>query len=768
MLSRRFAHVLLITLLPLAFVATAQEKATNAPTPNPAPNVSAKVTVTLNIMAKGSGVPIRKAEVKVGTQIVYSDPSGCAVIVLPPTGEGTVTVSRAGYEKMMIHFDKLRGHDKYDVRLYPGTPDDNVVLVQGHRDNAVSRTTVSIDEAAKVAPNGDPAQVVKLLPGVQTGGGGGGGRGGGGGGQVVVQGSGPHDSRYFVDDLEVPFIFHSFGDLSVIPGDMMRSVDFDSAGFGVEYGDATGGIITLRTKEEVPERAQTSFVLNLPFYSGILYTAPLTESSSITVGVRRSYIDYFLQLFLNRRNRRSNDKSTRITLAPYFSDAEAQYFNKADDGHDKVTLLGAYDGIKAVVPTSFSSDTSGMASINFYTSFADVAWERERHLDADWKVTTTPQLYYYQTSAVLGDMLDADQSVQKIRIPTHLTHRIGKNENLYLGIDPDLIVAKTALYAPQFRRDDPTFDPEDASPIKTIETDQYASFAAWTAVDVKLGEVILTPGLRSSYDGQIKKNAADPRLRARYALSDTNTLKGGIGQYSESPRPNQSSPKRGNPHLNFITSDHYVLGIETTWNESWSTDFSVYFKTARNLVRSDNETNYANKGLMRTHGFETLIRRNLTGRLFGWLSYTYAKSEEKQDNSSPWSTATYDQTHVLTAVGDYKLTGTWDVGGRYSYHTGSTYDTVSGSVFNTNLDKYESRTTDDDVNNGRLPPYNSLTLYFNHDFLYDTWKLAMRFGVEQYWFRPQVSQMSYNYNYSKTEKVTSLTSVPFFELKGVM
>ena len=44
--------------------------------------------------------------------------------------------------------------------------------------------------------------------------------------------------------------------------------------------------------------------------------------------------------------------------------------------------------------------------------------------------------------------------------------------------------------------------------------------------------------------------------------------------------------------------------------------------------------------------------------------------------------------NVLTAVGDYKFTGTWDLGGRYSYHTGSTYDTVAGSVFNTNLDKY--------------------------------------------------------------------------------
>ena len=762
--TRPFVFFALLVMFMFSGLAVAQVDASAKQSPVVTTSAPA-TTVTLTILAKGSRIPLGKAEVRCGDETVFSDPSGLASITLPPSGDGVVTVTRVGYEKLVVKYAVLRGHDKYTVRLYPGKPDDNVVLVQGHRNNSVSRTTVSIDEASKVAPGGDPAQVVKLLPGVQTGGG---GRGGGGGGDVVVQGSGPHDSRYYIDDLEVPFIFHGFADLSVIPGDMLRSVDFDSAGFGVEYGNATGGIITLHTKEEIPERAQTAFVLNLPFYSGVLYTAPLSESSSITVGIRRSYIDFFLKEYLDRRNRRNKDKSTQVTLAPYFSDAEAQYLKKVDDGHDKVTFLGAYDGMKAVVPANFASGTSGLADINFYTAFADLGWERERRLDAHWKYVTTPQLYYYETVATLGDTLNADQSVQQIRVPTHVTRRLSKDENLYLGVDPDVTLAATSLYAPQFRRDDPTFDPEDAPSIKTVEKDQYANLAAWAAVDVKLGEMIVTPGVRTYFDGETKKSTTDPRIKARYGLSEVHSLKAGVGQYSESPTANQASAKRGNPHLDFIVSDHYVVGLESAWNDTWSTDFSVYYKTARGLIRSDNVANYANKGFMHTRGFETLIRRNQTGRLFGWLSYTYSKSEEKQEATSPWRTATYDQTHVLTAVGDYKFTGTWDVGARYAYHTGSTYDTVSGSVFNANLDKYESRSGDSDINNGRLPPYNSLTAYFNHDFLYDSWKLGLRFGVEQYWFRPQVSQVSYNDNYSKTEKVTTLTTVPFLELKGVM
>src|SRR5205085_10059243 len=139
--------------------------------------------------------------------------------------------------------------------------DDNVIVVTGKRRPQVSRKSVSIDESRRIAPGGDPAQVVKLLPGVQS-------RGGGFGNQVIVRGSGPRDSRYYIDDLEVPFIFHGIGNLSIIPGSLLQGVDFESGGFGPEYGDATGGIITLRTVTAIPERPHTEFVMNVPFYSG--------------------------------------------------------------------------------------------------------------------------------------------------------------------------------------------------------------------------------------------------------------------------------------------------------------------------------------------------------------------------------------------------------------------------------------------------------------------------------------------------------------------
>ena len=715
-------------------------------------------TAVLSITAKGSGIPVGKAEIKLGSTVVLSDNDGVAKIQVPMTGDGTVQVRHKGFTTLELNFADLRPAGNLAVRLYPGTPDDDVIIVQGRRkDSAVSRTTISAEEAAKVAPGGDVAQVIKLLPGVQTS--------GNNGRQIIIQGSGPRDSRYFIDDLETPFIFHNFGNLSVIPSEFLESVEFESAGFGAEYGDATGGIITLRTKTVIPERPKTIVTLNVPFYSGVSHTRPLSEDSALTVGVRRSYIDVFLRQFLSRRNSKRGDTSGNLTIAPYFSDGEVAYLKKDTDGFTKTSLIAAVDGIKAAFPSSQAANENGQASFGQSTSFVDLGVERNQRLDKDWSYDTTPQIYYYRNSTEFNTY-SAINETEKIRIPTHLTRRLDKSDKFYLGVDPDFTIARTDVFAPRMQRSDPTYDPENAQPEKSNDYEHYANLAAWVAIDQSIGALTVTPGVRAYYNGEIKRSSADPRLRARYVLSDDHSLKAAVGQYSEGPQPLEASPSRGNSHLNFTRAMHYMVGIESKWGDDWSTDVSVYYKTIKDVVESDAVTNYNNEGKRRSRGFETLIRRNLTGRLFGWLAYTYSKTEEQRSQGVDWGQARYDQTNVVALVGDYKLNGVWDVGGRYDYHTGATHNLIDAAVFNSNLDKYEPRPTANGVNGGRLPAYNSATVYFNHDILYDEWKLALRFGMEQFWVRPQVVQVAYNYNYTKAQPVSSLSSVPFLELKG--
>jgi hypothetical protein len=180
-------------------------------------------------------------------------------------------------------------------------------------------------------------------------------------------------------------------------------------------------------------------------------------------------------------------------------------------------------------------------------------------------------------------------------------------------------------------------------------------------------------------------------------------------------------------------------------------------------------TNYANKGQRINFGGEAFIRRNLTARLFGWVSYTYSQNRERDNDRESYRNSQYDQTHILNLVGNYKLNAVWETGGRLAYHTGDTYTPVDGAVYNANLDKYQQRNDPKTrVFSKRLPNYHQMSIYSTRDFLYDTWKLGLRFGLEFLAFSPQATNVQYNYDYSKEQYNTNVPAIPYIELRGVL
>jgi hypothetical protein len=751
--------------LPLALVTTlpttarAQDPAPAVqPTPAPAPAaapVPSQESV-LRIYEKGKGTPLSKVEIKLGETTLFSDPKGEARLVVPSAAEapdGAVRLFRVGYETLVVPYSDLRPAGEFDIYLFPAVSDENVIVVTGKRRPQVSRKTISIEESRRIAPGGDPAQVVKLLPGVQTS---------GFRSDVVVRGSGPRDSRYYIDDLEVPFIFHGIGNLSVVPAPLMAEVQFDAGGFGPEYGDATGGVIVIRTKNEIPERPATEFVVNVPFYSGILHTRPLSEDSSLTVSVRRSYVEYFINKFLETQ---ADEAGSSLTLVPYFGDMHAVYLKKGDTGHTKVTALAAYDGVLAAVPTDDFADEEGRAEVEFRTSFVNLGVERYLRLDQDWKMTTTPQLYYFETNAdFVGNAFGL--RVTNLRAPTEFSRRLGKNEELVLGLDPVLGQAAVDVDAIEFREGDPTFDPEEAPRRRVTQKYPYQSYAAWVSVDKELGDTIVTPGVRAFHYSLLRRTSADPRIRARHALTPSQTLKAAVGQFSQSPEPSTTTEEFGNTDLDFTRSIHYVLGLETKWGDDWTTEVQGFYKTAKSVVTPNEETRYDNEGSFRSRGAELFVRRNLTGRLFGWLSYTYSKTEVRDSDSEDFRDSEYDQTHVVNAVGSYRLTAQWELGSRYAHHTGDTYTPTTDAVYNVNLDKYQERNDPTEESSKRLPSFNSLTLYATKDFLFDTWKMLLKFGMESYWPKTQVLGVGNNYDYTKETPQNGLTAIPFLEVRG--
>ena len=729
---------------PLAFSQSVEEvPVPNSGTENPSPSKR----VVIKVRAKGNGKFLGRAEIKIGEQLAVSDPKGEIILFLSASTTGSATLSRAGFDPIEVSLSELYKSDALDIFMIPATPDDNEVVIKGARRQEASRKNVTVQESVRVAQGGDPVQVTKLLPGVQTQ---------TFGTDIVVRGSAPEDSRYFIDSFEVPDIFHRIGNISVLPDQITSDVEFSTGGFGAQYGNATGGVINLRTKSELPERPKTEIRVELPTFSSFFYERPVGEKSSFAVSFRKSYIEYILPKVL--------PKDQGLTVVPYFSDAHIFVQHKVDDGYYKVFAMNSGDGLKLVFPADASTSEDGRANVNLFSGFCVLGVERLKTLNDGWSYSLSPEVGHQKFNLSF-----LDNSLQWkgyfFTANSEWRKRRSKNESTYLGFQPYYSWLDAKVLAP-VPTSDPYVDNEEAPKEQSKNRYVFFDFAAWAAHDLELGNFVFTPGLRAFYNSQIDRSGVDPRFNARLRLTEVHSLKAATGMYSRSPEVVEASKEFGNENLDFEKSLHYVLGLESNWSPKWTTDFQLFVKRGFDSIAPSARSRYENTGSLQSKGIEVFVRRNMTERFFGWFAYTYSKTESRNNDRDEWRPSQYDQTQVLNLAGSYRLTATWDLGTRLKFHTGDTYTSVDDAVYNAGLDKYQPRQGDTKSNNRRLPDYQQLDLFATKDFLANTWKMSLRFGVQYLAYSPQAYSVSNNYDYSKEEYLSGLPPIPFVELRG--
>ncbi len=716
------------------------------------PLLTKSVTLLFRIRTKGAGRALRKAEVKQGDKIFYSDDRGevTAEILLD---DSPVQIARTGYLTETFKPGTITSGSLVQVFLYPAQPSDNEVLVQGSRRPEVSRKSISVTEASRISAGGDPAQVTKLLPGVQSR---------PINPRIVVRGSGPNDSGYYIDDIEVPELYHRIGSISILPDLLISDVEFSSGGFGPQYGDKHGGIVALRTRNEVPEHSITEFRVNIPILSTLYHEQPVGTDQSFAVSLRRSYVDFFVQKIVERQG-------NGLTLLPSFGDGHFRYLKKTETGHHKLMVLGSFDQLKVAAPVGAAASDDGRGRFSTRQEVGILSYENLTSLGSGWTLSTTPYVF---RNIEKTDVLDNHgyANVTAMRLRTEARKRRSKDESTFIGLEFTNINAKLDVLAPQPRQDDPFYDFEDAEKQSIQRESTHNDMAAWVAHDLKFASTVLSPGLRVFHNGQIDETGFDPRLSMRMILNEEHLLKAAVGQYSQKPEFSEGTKKSefGNPDLEFETCNHYILGHEWKISERWESDVQVFQKVFPNLIQpAGGGDNYLNSGERISQGLELFLRRNPTDRAFGWISYTYFQSKERATKEKEFNPGQYNQTHVLHLAGNYRITGQWETGATISYHTGDTRTPVGGAVYNSSLDKYQPKFADNSLNSARMPDYHEVDLYGGYDFLYDVWKLRLRFGVQYLALEQQALSVQYNYDYSKEEYFRSLPPIPYLELRGI-
>ncbi len=197
--------------------------------------------------------------------------------------------------------------------------------------------------------------------------------------------------------------------------------------------------------------------------------------------------------------------------------------------------------------------------------------------------------------------------------------------------------------------------------------------------------------------GKIIKTYMGPeyRLSLRYSLSEQSSIKlsyNTLRQYIHLLSNTTSiSPtdiwKLSDSHIKPQSGDQFSLGYYQNFESNTiETSVEVYYKRIKNyldyksgasIVLNQNiERDVINtKG--RAYGAEFLIRKT-TGKLNGWISYTYARIELQMDdpiagqviNKGNYYPANFDKPHSVNVIGNYKFTHRYSISLSTQYSTG--------------------------------------------------------------------------------------------------
>jgi hypothetical protein len=259
----------------------------------------------------------------------------------------------------------------------------------------------------------------------------------------------------------------------------------------------------------------------------------------------------------------------------------------------------------------------------------------------------------------------------------------------------------------------------------------------------------------------------EERLSVRYQALPWLAIKAAVGVYHQSPRPQDLSVAFGNPKLAPESAVHYVGGFEFTATPTLHIELTGFYKDMRNLVvpgEKPGDPLLTNDGIGRVYGGELLIRQELWKNFFGWVSYTLSRAERQDHPDQPWHLFQFDQTHILTIVGSYKLPRGYQIGLRFRYVTGNPYTGVQSAYFDSNQNSYTP--IDGPAYGARLGSFNQLDLRFDKTWTFDRWRLTTYLDLQNVYNAPNPASATANFNFTKQSTVNDLPILPVFGIRG--
>jgi TonB family protein len=740
--------------------------------PNHAGAMSAPITLQGTAVERGTrralaGVIVAVAEL--GIDAVTGDDGTFYFHGVPP-GSYRILAVDPRYDRLERPI-VIAQREALEVRLWMrprgGNPYETVV--EGEREILeVTRRTLQRQQMTSVPGTfGDPIRVIQTLPGMQ--------RAPFGLGLLLVRGSNPDDTGIYVDGHEVPSLFHFLGGPSIFNAEMLESLDLYPGGFPARFGRKHGGAVALELRPSKSDGVHGSAKVDF-IDSGGYVRAPLTDDLSIALAGRRSYIDLFLGFVLPQPERGGQ----RIVTPVYYDYSGRLDYNLHDNGRLSVFAIGSSDTLRVL---NRDPDAALSTDLNTAVKFLRVIGTYERVIAGDLKLTLSPA-WGRDTLTFTGAQAEAAGPFTSIGVVNdslsyrmRVHGRIDRRFTLDAGLDT---LSRVTTYQALVPVDDLLVNSRgvDVPPSQLFRGAQVVGLGGYADVGIDVTDRLrVGPSLRiDTYllDGE-SRTSVDPRLMSRYKMSPNLTLKGYLGQYTQPPQPEAFDRRFGNPDLGLEHAIHSGLGYEWKPDRLWLVDSELYYVKRRNLAVFSGEliengdgsftpVNFLSQGVRDSYGIEILVKREISERAYGWLSYTFSRANQRNRPDQDFVRTAFDQPHVLNAVGSFKPGGGWELGARFQVASGRPDTPIVGATFDADDGDYTP--IRGDFRSVRTPMFAQIDVRAQHDWLFDTWSLGLYIDVINVTNRKNVEAIQYDYRYRQSSPVTGFPILPTLGLKG--
>jgi TonB family protein len=654
------------------------------------------------------------------------------------------------------------------LRLRPLNANPYQTVVEGEREVIeVTRRKLTREQLTSVPGTfGDPIRAIQALPGVA--------RSPFGVGVLVIRGSNPNATGIFIDGHRVPGIFHFLGGPSILNPEFLDSIELYPGGFPARFGRLYGGVVAIETRPSKSDGVHGAASVDILNAAGYL-RAPITKDLSFAVAARRSYLDFMLALLVPE----PTDGSQQL-IVPYYYDAQARVdWNLHENGRASVLALVSSDQLRVV---SAPADQAQSLQLNSSIDFFRVIGNYTRPLAGDLKLTISPAVgrdrvvFSGSNAAAMGPYTQLQVMENTLSYRARVNGHLDKHLYLDSGIDYESRVTYYDILA--------AIDPNIRGavganlPLAKINRGiSQVSVGLHADLAIDLGRLRLVPGLRSDsmvLAGQTRQSF-DPRIVARYTVDPEWTAKAYAGIFHQPPQPESFDTRFGNPQISIERGVHTGAGFEFKPDHLWTIDAELYYVRRTGLTQFTTDATVYDDGSVQpkywdnigdgwTYGVEAMIKREISERAYGWLSYSFSRTLQRFDQDAKYFSSSFDQPHVLNAVASYKLGGGWEIGARERLSSGSPTTVPTGVTFDADNGNYVRVVPE--TRNARNPFFEQTDVRIEHSWLFDTWSLGLYLDVQNVFNRTNVEAYQYDYRYRERAPVSSVPFLPTLGVRG--